>query len=177
MCLPARQPSPEKVASAQWTRGTRPPLLCVSPAPVCPWAVPKAETYSFVPSFQKWENVNPRERTACAKENQKKANFLAGPHFCGPPSNGLWRCADLGFAPPQEWIDGGPPVVFWISGFYFTQSFLTGVSQNYARRHTIPIDHIGFEFEVRVLRAGPVPGVGQRKPVLATSLAVQTFDA
>ncbi|XP_054256854.1 dynein axonemal heavy chain 3 [Macrosteles quadrilineatus] len=48
----------------------------------------------------------------------------------------------------QKWIDYGPPNVFWLSGFFFTQSFLTGVLQNFARREKIPIDQMCFQFTV-----------------------------
>jgi len=44
------------------------------------------------------------------------------------------------------WIEKNFPITFWISGFFFTQAFLTGVKQNMARQDKVPIDMIEWNY-------------------------------
>eukprot|EP00854_Cymbomonas_tetramitiformis_P002297 gene2297-3019_t len=48
----------------------------------------------------------------------------------------------------QTWVDKGKPSVYWLSGFFFTQAFLTASKQNFARVTKVEIDKIDFDYEM-----------------------------
>ncbi|GBF88264.1 dynein heavy chain axonemal protein, partial [Raphidocelis subcapitata] len=49
----------------------------------------------------------------------------------------------------RGWLTKGEPTCFWLPGLFFPQGFLTGVLQAHARKYAIPIDTLGFGFEVQ----------------------------
>jgi dynein heavy chain, axonemal len=47
-----------------------------------------------------------------------------------------------------RWAEGTYPICYWLSGFTYPTGFLTAVLQTTARRNSIPIDILSFEFSV-----------------------------
>lgn len=78
------------------------------------------------------------------------------------PLSGYFSDLLLRLAFFRKWIDEGPPIVFWLSGFFFTQSFLTGCLQNFSRKYTLPIDLLVLEYAIQTTRSvGVRPEEGQ----------------
>ena len=48
----------------------------------------------------------------------------------------------------KSWVDDGIPSTFPLYAFFFTQAFLTGSKQNFARSHKIEIDRVDFDYAV-----------------------------
>ena len=48
----------------------------------------------------------------------------------------------------SSWLVEGQPKSFWLPGFYFPQSFMTGTLQAHARKYNAPIDTLRYRFTV-----------------------------
>ncbi|CAD8087288.1 unnamed protein product [Paramecium sonneborni] len=48
----------------------------------------------------------------------------------------------------QKWIENGIPELINISYFFYPQTFLTGVKQDFARKNSVPVDTLNFEFKI-----------------------------
>ena len=46
----------------------------------------------------------------------------------------------------STWLEEGNPVCYPMPHFFFVQAFMTGALQNYARKYTLPIDTVEFDF-------------------------------
>ena len=55
------------------------------------------------------------------------------------------RCAFF-----ARWVKHGVPTTFPLYAFFFTQAFLTGSKQNFARKHAVEIDKVDFDFATLV---------------------------
>jgi dynein heavy chain len=69
----------------------------------------------------------------------------------------------------QSWMDDGQPLVFQMPSFFFVQAFMTGCMQNYARKYTVPIDTIDFDFEFLAKEPDAKPADG----VITTGLFLE----
>jgi hypothetical protein len=64
----------------------------------------------------------------------------------------------------RKWVVTGIPNVFWFSGFFFPQGFLTAILQTYSRKYKYPIDTLHFKYDLLIkkkedIKSSPEDGV------------------
>ena len=55
-----------------------------------------------------------------------------------------------------KWLRNGPPLTYWLSGFFFPQGFMTSVKQTYSRDHKIAVDTLKIGCEMTSLNVNDV---------------------
>jgi dynein heavy chain len=60
----------------------------------------------------------------------------------------------------NAWMRYGNPPSYWLSAFYFPQSFLTGILQRHSRLQGLPIDSLSFELDVLEEEPKAFPEIG-----------------
>ena len=63
----------------------------------------------------------------------------------------------------SKWVEEGKPVVYWLSGFFFPQGFLTSVLQSHSRKKEVAISKLTFSFNFKnadssTINSGPEYG-------------------
>merc|ERR1711865_986952 len=93
----------------------------------------------------------------------------------------------------KNWLEHGPPMAYWLSGFFFPQGFMTAVKQAYSRDYKIAIDTLVVSCEVlstgrSEVKAAPTDGVyifglymeaarfDRKKMNIAESIPGELFD-
>jgi dynein heavy chain len=71
----------------------------------------------------------------------------------------------------EEWSTSCIPDVMWITRFFFTQGFITGAKQNFARKYNIAIDLLDYDFEV--LRVADEDAVAPEDGVHVTGMYLE----
>jgi len=75
----------------------------------------------------------------------------------------------------QKWAFKGHPDCFWLSGFFFPHGFMTGTLQTHARKFSLPIDTLAFDFTVmKETDVSQIGGIAPEEGIYIYGLYIQS---